>query len=173
MFRGSLIIIGFFITSWAFANGHRSIPVDLRNTAAPEFVLADLTGHNSIDLKDYLGKVVYVDFWASSCFACRLSFPFLNKLKATYGAQGFDIIAVNIDKQKQDALDFLAKYPLDYAVAWDPSGQLANDYHVQALPTGFMLDTQGQIRLVHLGFSSRHEGFLIAHVEKLLAEQLK
>ncbi|WJG09604.1 TlpA disulfide reductase family protein [Aliiglaciecola sp. LCG003] len=169
MLRYCLLICCIFAVMSAAAN----LRSDINNTAAPVFDLADLNSEASINLQDYRGKVVYVDFWASSCFACRLSFPFLNKLQAEYAEQGFEIVAVNTDSVKQDALSFLEKYPLNYAVGWDQSGRWAKEYQVNALPTGFLLDETGKIRLVHLGFSPRHEAFLIAHVEKLLAEKIE
>ncbi|MEP4889438.1 MAG: TlpA disulfide reductase family protein [Aliiglaciecola sp.] len=169
MIRCCLLLLTVFASSLCLANTQSSMQGQL----APELALADLNRDAKIELQNFQGKVVYVDFWASSCFACRLSFPFLNKLRSQYAEQGFEIVAVNTDSSKQDALDFLAKYPLDYPVAWDPTGSSSKDYQVRALPTGFLIDATGKIRLVHLGFSVRHEAYLIAHVEKLLAEMIE
>ncbi|MBU2878918.1 MULTISPECIES: TlpA family protein disulfide reductase [Alteromonadaceae] len=169
MIRCCLLLLTVFASSMCLANTQSS----MQDQLAPELVLANLNNTAEIDLEHYKGKVVYVDFWASSCFACRLSFPFLNKLQAKYAQQGFEIVAVNTDASKQDALDFLAKYPLNYPVAWDPEGTSADAYQVRALPTGFLIDASGKVRLVHLGFSVRHEAYLTAHVEKLLAEMIE
>jgi thiol-disulfide isomerase/thioredoxin len=60
-----------------------------------------------LDLATLHGRVVYVDFWASWCIPCRLSFPWLEKLQCTYRAQGLTVVAVNLDRERADAETFL------------------------------------------------------------------
>ena len=76
---------------------------------APDFSLAGAKGQ--VTLSDYKGKVVYVDFWASWCAPCRLSFPFLNEMLAKYESQGLRIVGINVDKKAADAAKFLQKVP--------------------------------------------------------------
>ncbi|HVJ30434.1 MAG TPA: TlpA disulfide reductase family protein, partial [Gammaproteobacteria bacterium] len=71
------------------------------------------------------GRVVWVDFWASWCVPCRRSFPWLNSMHRKYGADGLQIIAVNLDKDRALADKFLAEVPAEFALRFDPAGELA------------------------------------------------
>ncbi|HIK70555.1 MAG TPA: TlpA family protein disulfide reductase, partial [Pseudomonadales bacterium] len=73
---------------------------------APEFEIQDLDG-GVIKLSDYNGKVVYLDFWASWCGPCKLSFPWMEQMYQKYGSQDLAIIAVNLDQDRKLADRFL------------------------------------------------------------------
>ena len=141
------------------------------DSPAPDFTLASIEAQRTISLADYRGKVVYLDFWASWCVACRKSFPFLSALRQQYAAQGFEVIAINLDQDPAAAQRFLDNYPVDYPVALGYNSKIAEDYHVTAMPMGFFVDSKGTLRLQHLGFSPKHQDFLTAVLEKLLAER--
>ena len=140
------------------------------DATAPPFTLNSINGDNKIELASYQGKVVYVDFWASWCVPCRLSFPFLSALRAQYANQGFEVIAINLDEDPQAAQAFLQRYPVNYPVAMGFATTTPVDYQIQAMPTAYLVDAKGVLRLKHLGFSAKHQEFLEAVVQKLLAE---
>src|SRR5262245_2302185 len=74
--------------------------------AAPNF---DMPGNGrTIRLADLKGRVVYVDFWASWCGPCKMSFPWMNDMQAKYADKGLMIVSVNTDKKREDAEKFLA-----------------------------------------------------------------
>jgi thiol-disulfide isomerase/thioredoxin len=98
------------------------------------------------------GKVVYVDFWASWCVPCRKSFPWMNEMIARYGDQGLQIIGVNLDKQRKLANGFLAETPAKFDIRFDPAGTLAKLFKVEAMPSSFLLDAQGNVITSHFGF---------------------
>jgi thiol-disulfide isomerase/thioredoxin len=81
----------------------------------------------ALDLSRHRGRVVIVDFWASWCKPCRQSIPWLNTLKARYGADGLTIIGVNVDAEREDADRFLRDVPIDFEVMFDPDGDVAPD----------------------------------------------
>jgi thiol-disulfide isomerase/thioredoxin len=138
---------------------------------APLFTLSSVSGKSKIDLASYQGKVVYVDFWASWCVPCRLSFPFLSRLRKQYADQGFEVIAVNLDEDPQAAQAFLQDFPVGYPVAMGFATTTPTDFHVTAMPSAFLIDANGILRLKHLGFSVKHQDFLQAWIEKILAEK--
>jgi len=125
----------------------------------------------SLDLKQYLGKVIYLDFWATWCPPCKKSMPFLNALRNELLEQGFEIIAINVDEDSEDALNFLKQYPVDYLTAMDPSGLCPQQYNVMAMPSAYIIDRQGVIRNIHLGFRERDEKGIRQQVLELLAEK--
>lgn len=100
------------------------------------------------------GKVIWVDFWASWCVPCRRSFPWMNTMHRKYGAEGLEIIAVNLDKERTLADGFLAEVPAEFALRFDPAGNLAKEFKVQAMPSSYLLDADGNVLATHLGFKT-------------------
>jgi thiol-disulfide isomerase/thioredoxin len=98
------------------------------------------------------GRVIWVDFWASWCVPCRRSFPWLNAMQRKYGADGLQIIAVNLDKDRALADEFLAEVPAEFALRFDPAGSLAKEFGVQAMPSSFLIDADGKVLASHAGF---------------------
>jgi cytochrome c biogenesis protein CcmG/thiol:disulfide interchange protein DsbE len=99
------------------------------------------------------GRVVWVDFWASWCSPCRRSFPWMNAMHEKYADQGLQIIAVNVDSERAAADAFLAELPAQFAVRFDPDGQLARHFDVKAMPSSYLIDAgSGQILATHFGF---------------------
>jgi len=121
---------------------------------APQFTLPALQGDKTHNLKDYQGKVVYLDFWASWCAPCRTSFPLLNALYKKYKDKGFAVVAVNLDEDKAKAEKFLQAIPVDFTILHDASGGLADQYVVESMPTSFIVDQKGVVQHVHHGFVS-------------------
>ena len=118
------------------------------------FELDALQGDQKIKLADYKGKVVFVDFWASWCGPCKQSLPEFNKVYNTYKDMGFEIIAINLDENPEDAKAFLKKTPVDYTIAADASGSIAEKFGVEAMPSSVLIDQKGVIRVNHKGYRS-------------------
>lgn len=104
-------------------------------------------------LKNEIGNVVYVDFWASWCIPCRKSFPWMNNLKAQYQEQGFTIISINLDHSRELADEFLMTIPANFPVIYDPKGLIARKYKLKGMPSSFIINRQGQIVSGHVGFN--------------------
>ena len=121
-----------------------------------------------LDLAAYRGKVVYLDFWASWCAPCRLSFPWMNQLQQVYGAQGLTVIAVNVDHDHAQAEQFLRETPPGLKVVFDPAGQIAGKYDIKAMPTSVLIGRDGKIRFVHSGFVAGKQDEYLAHISSLL-----
>ena len=108
------------------------------------------TAHaEGLDLGTYKGKVVYLDFWASWCNPCRLSFPWMNEIQEMAGRKGLVIIAVNVDRDRELADDFLLTSPAQFKVVYDPEGKIASTYDFKDMPTSVLIGRDGKVRFVH------------------------
>ena len=123
--------------------GEPAPPVSLPLLSAP--------AGQELSLASLRGKVVYLDFWASWCGPCRLSFPQLEQIRQELGPRGFEILAVNVDEQERDALRFLEELPVTYPVVRDGTGDTPGSYGILGTPTGYLIDREGIVRLVHQG----------------------
>lgn len=119
-------------------------------TLAVDFEVAGTEGN--IRLSDYHGKLVYLDFWASWCGPCRLSFPWMQEMHEKYQRQGLAIIAINLDREAVLANQFLSRYAVDFDIGFDPSGKTPRDYGVKGMPYSVVIDQQGVIQATHIGF---------------------
>ena len=127
-------------------------------------------GEGTVTDSTYLGRVTYVDFWASWCGPCRLSLPALNRLSKEFDAADFVVVAISVDYVDEDALDFLKRYPVDYPVAIDKTGNSGRDFAVAGMPSGYLIGRDGLIRKVHVGFRKGDEAFLKEQIQALIAD---
>jgi len=135
---------------------------------APAFALPPAKGE-SVVLDKLRGKVVYVDFWASWCGPCRRSFPWMNEMQQKYGARGFTIVAINVDKKRPDADKFLVQNPANFTVVYDEAGATPTAYGVKGMPSSYLIDARGNVSFVERGFTDEHKLELEEQMKALLA----
>lgn len=135
---------------------------------APDFRARALRGRDSLSLADYRGKVVYLDFWASWCAPCATALPIIDSFREEFGSDDFQVLAVNVDSDPEKALRFLSMRPVGYPSVADPEGELPEKFEVETMPTSFLIDRNGVIRLVHRGFKKSDEDALRSEIRKLL-----
>lgn len=121
---------------------------------APLFTLPSLLQNQTTNLAQFQGKVVYVDFWASWCAPCRVSFPLLNQLYQKLKDQNFEVIAINLDENPSNAEKFVKEFPVTFNVLRDEKGEWADKFVVESMPTSFIIDKQGVVQHIHHGFTS-------------------
>ncbi len=124
-----------------------------------------------LNISDYEGKVVVLDFWASWCVPCRRSFPWLNNMNAKYGDDGLVIIGVNLDQEQSEAEAFLEEFPAQFQIHFDKNKVLAKEYDVVAMPSSYILGPDGEIVKRHYGFKVKkqeeYEAAIVAALENL------
>jgi peroxiredoxin len=131
---------------------------------APSFTLPTTSGTVSLDsLRD---KVVLVDFWASWCVPCKSSFPWMSAMHERYGPKGLTIVAINVDKSRESAEQFLSKHPAPFTVAFDPSGKAAKAFHVWGMPTSYLIGPDRTVLFSRSGFDPKHA----REVEAMIAQ---
>jgi cytochrome c biogenesis protein CcmG, thiol:disulfide interchange protein DsbE len=102
--------------------------------------------------------IVLVDFWASWCGPCKRSFPWMNEMTRKYGAKGLTIVAINVDKKREDAEKFLKLAPAEFTVVYDPAGKAPAAWQVKAMPSSYLVDATGKVVLVENGFKDERKG---------------
>ena len=136
---------------------------------APLLELPAIDGN--VNLAQLEGKVVYLDFWASWCDPCRESFPWMAEMKEKYGAQGLEVVAVNLDKERALADTFLKTMQVNFVVAFDASGESAEKYGLRGMPGSYLIGRDGNIQASHLGFNDKDKAKLEAAIKVLLQQQ--
>lgn len=114
---------------------------------APDFELQTLKGE-TVQLSDYAGKKVFLNFWATWCPPCKEEVPHMQKIYEEYQNQGVEILAVNVtnkDKGKEVIAQFVNEHSLTFDVLLDEEGFVGSKYQVITLPTTYMIDTKGNM----------------------------
>ena len=140
-------------------------------SAAPTYSLPSASG--KVDAASLKGKLVYVDFWASWCVPCKQSFPWMNKMQAKYRDRGLHVLAINVDGKQADAAKFLGQVPATFQVAFDPTGQTPKQFEVKAMPSSYLIDSEGRVVYVHAGFRESDQKSLEAAIVAALDNMKK
>lgn len=140
---------------------------------APPFVLPIIAnGTGEFELSGQRGQITYIDYWASWCGPCRISLPALNSIYEDFKDKGFNVIAISVDVVEEDALDFLQRYPVSYPVLINTLGDVAKAYGVNGMPSGYLIDSEGVIRDVHIGFKRGDEVKIRESILELLEAEI-
>ena len=127
-----------------------------QTVAAPDFTLVDQFG-NSHTLSEYKGKTVFLNFWATWCGPCRMEMPYIQQVYEDYGSNSGDVIILgvanpkteehpnNSDVVQNEIESFLSENGYTYPVAMDLDGSIFATYGIQAFPTTFMIDKNGNV----------------------------
>ena len=142
-----------FVILWIGYNQIRA-PKHSRGTIAPNFTATNIEG-KTVQLSDFEGKYILLDFWASWCGPCRRDNPQLVKLYEKYktakfkDADGFVILSVALEQSEKRWLDAIKADNLDWethiSTAQNPNQIIPDLYQVTQVPTKFMISPDGQI----------------------------
>ena len=109
----------------------------------PDFTLPNPAG-KKLSLKDFRGKIVFLNFWASWCLPCREEMPAMERLYKEFKSRDFVILAVNVKDKRKDALAFIKELKLTYPVVFDPDGQVGLLYGAFGVPTTYLIGAKGE-----------------------------
>ncbi|MDX9702841.1 MAG: TlpA disulfide reductase family protein [Candidatus Auribacterota bacterium] len=137
---------------------------------APSFELPNLEG-NLLRSSDLEGKVYIVDFWATWCPPCRKMVPELKKVYDKYKGSNFEIIAISLDEGGADTVkSFVESTGINYTILLADKDITKKFGQINAIPTSFIIDKQGNIRDKHIGFRSAEDMENI--IKELLSERM-
>ena len=130
---------------------------------APDFSLKDING-NTINLKDYRGKYVLLEFWAGYCVPCRTENPLITNLYTKYRSQGFEVIGMGLDVKES-----IVKWAVKDGNTWNSvvlaaglEDGIAAEYNVVSIPYSVLINRKGNIIARGLRESQEDEEFKVS-----------
>ncbi len=118
---------------------------------APQFALPPVQGTRKISLRQFSGKVVVLNFWASWCGPCRQEAPHLQAVWQAYAARGVQFLGIDHQDKRAGASAFQREFRITYPSVYDPEGNLATKYGLVGIPSTFVIDGGGHILYRFLG----------------------
>jgi len=141
-------------------------PAQVTGQAEPELKLKDLNG-NDVNLADYKGKVVFVNFWATWCDPCRVEIPWLIAMQNKYGPKGFTVLGIAMDEEGKSAVaPFLdkerfdvdgQKLPMNYPIVLGTDEAADKFGGILGYPSSFVISRDGKIVTKFQGLKSEDE----------------
>ena len=118
----------------------------LINEPAPPIAALDITGKR-VDLANYRGKVLLIDFWATNCPPCLEALPHVKKLYEKYHAQGFEILGISLDVHQQTVVSFqrTREIPWQLMMLDSSRGSLRQPYKIRAIPSLYLVNRKGKV----------------------------
>lgn len=138
------------------------------NFPMPEVQLTDLDGQ-AVALANYEGQVILYNAWATWCPPCKEEMPTLEAYYQAHQAEGFVIVAIEDGQPVAEVAAFVKAYGLTFPVWPDPKYVATTAFKTSSLPTSFVIDRSGTVRLTWTGAITR--AALEEYVTPLIAEQ--
>jgi cytochrome c biogenesis protein CcmG/thiol:disulfide interchange protein DsbE len=143
----STLLVLLALGAWSCSSPSRKV--------APNFTLKDSDGR-AVQLADYRGKVVLLNFWATWCGPCKIEIPWFTEFERRHKDRGFAVVGISMDEEGWDAVKpFISEYRINYRVLMGNVRTAELYGGVEALPTTFLIDREGRIAAVHEGLVSR------------------
>ena len=118
---------------------------------APNFSLEDLNGQK-VELKNFKGKVIFLNFWATWCGPCKEEMPSIESLWQWFKGKDFLLLSISVDYEGvKPVKEYVEKQRYTFRVLIDPQCQTLDLYEVKAIPTTLIIDKKGQIIAMAVG----------------------
>lgn len=144
------LVVGIYEVERRRAHFKSSGPPSLIHSVAPDFSLHDLN-NQPLDLANYRGKVVVLNFWATWCTPCRGEIPHFVKLQDEYREPGLQVIGISMDDDAKPVLNFYQQFKMNYPVALG-NEKIAEAYGgILGLPITFLIGRDGRVRTKYIG----------------------
>ena len=109
-----------------------------------EITLNDTDGR-PVSLSDFRGKIVFLNFWTTWCYACRIEMPDMEKLHQKFKNRDFAMVTINLQESVSQVKQFFKDFELTFTALLDSDGAVGAYFMITAIPTTFILDKDGII----------------------------
>ena len=134
---------------------------------APEFSIKADNG-KVLTAKNFGGKLLILNFWATWCPPCVHEVPSLNKLASALGPKGLVVLGVSQDKDPKAYQAFLDRFHVTYLTAREPSADTQFRYGTLQIPESYLIDTNGKVVEKVVSETDWASEQMIEHVQSLL-----
>jgi cytochrome c biogenesis protein CcmG/thiol:disulfide interchange protein DsbE len=134
---------------------------------APDFSIRTDTG-KTVTAKDFGGKLLLVNFWATWCPPCVDEIPALNEMSRRLGPQGLVVVAISQDADENAYKQFLARNPLAFVTVRDPSKNIQTSYGTVQIPESYLIDRNGKVVEKFVSSQAWSSPRMMEHVQSLL-----
>jgi len=132
---------------------------------APRFTLPDLNGRQ-VSLDQFKGRIVMLDFWATWCGPCRMTMPLLGNLEKEY-RNNMILLAINLQEPKNVVREYIQKQNINSQVLLDENGSVGEVYGTDSIPMQVLIDKEGIVRHIQIGFEPRMATRLRSVIDRL------
>jgi peroxiredoxin len=135
----------------------------------PDFTVRTLAG-KTIDSKEFRGKVVLLNFWATWCPPCKKEMPFLQKdIFDRLRNKDFLMVAVSRGEKEAVVKDFINKHQYTFDIGLDPEGKVYKLFASRFIPRNFVIGRNGVVKLATVGYEEKEFAAMIALLNAELA----
>lgn len=134
---------------------------------APNFSIRTDEG-KTLSAREFGGKLLLVNFWASWCAPCIEEFPALNEMTRVLAPKGLVVLGISQDKDESAYKQFLARNPAAFLTARDPTKDIQLNYGTQLIPESYLIDRNGKVLEKFVSSQNWASPQMIDHVQSLL-----
>jgi len=146
---GALLVALGFVIVWSMQEH-----IVAAGDKAPEFSLTTSAGE-TVTPRNFGGKVLVLNFWASWCAPCVEEAPSLNEFAKTFKNSGVVVLGVSVDRNEQLYQNFVKRFGVAYPTARDPQQNLSYRYGTYKIPESYIIDREGKVLRKYAGLPER------------------
>ena len=159
IFLGALVLVGLVLTGKVSLGssaepGFPPLAKIESGSLANDFQLVDLDG-STLQLSEFRGKVVVINFWATWCIPCLQEMPMFEAYSSQYPA--VEVLGIDQAESHDQVAPFIERMGLTYPILLDLNAKVSELYKVSLLPSTFFVDQEGMIRFRHYGIMSQDQ----------------
>ena len=146
----TIVVIGTLVSASEPAGPRALLELPNQRQPAAAFVLKNATG-KPVQLQDYRGKIVLLDFWATWCHGCKEEIPWFAEFQRSYGEKGFAVVGVSLDDDGWKVVTpFVKSASIPYEILLG-NEKTAKDYGISSMPDTFLIDREGRVAARYAG----------------------